>query len=536
MQSFGSSLEARNGSGGSSESVDPRHATSQGGLFGAPEPDDGGANALWPARWASLAAASGLNCDRPLLLALSGGADSVLLAWLACQARPRLRLRAVHVDHGLRGAESDADARFCAELCARWGLDLRVRRIELDPRRSGLEERARRLRYRALIEAAREFGGATILTAHHADDALETLLLRWTRGTRTGGLAGLAARRGFRGLDAIEVVRPLIGLRRDELRAWSAEAGLAHREDSSNADLAFARNRIRRELLPTISAAVGPEAIENLFAFARAVQGLETALEQATAHLSWRPAPFERARGAAHGPRAGRLDRGALMAMNPSLRRRGLARLLLVGAGRSPGQALLDAIAEDLERGRCTRHALPGGWSLQLRSAELVLEPPPQTLAELSMDRSGDATPPLPFPQREACAPQREFRLTLPSDSVRLPDGRRLSAQVLRPSAPRAVPRGECTVELDLAAVLDPRRLCVRYPRPGDRFHALGAPGTKPLTRFLADRGIPRGERGHVPLVACGERILWVAGVRPSQAARVQSTTEQRLRLELDAD
>jgi tRNA(Ile)-lysidine synthase len=322
-------------------------------------------------------------------------------------------------------------------------------------------------------------------------------------------------------------------LRRDVLRTWLAESGLDHREDSSNADLDFARNRLRRELLPAIESSAGPGAIENLFAFARAVADLEGALEHATAHLSWSALPHAGARGASLAARGGCLLRGALMELSPALRKRTLARLLLAASAHAPGRALLETLMQDLQHGRCTRHALPGGWSLHLRSAELVLAPPPESRVELTELRDGPACG-LPFPPATSQRGLSEFHLPLPG-LVRLDDGRRLSAQVLRPSAPRAVPRSECAVELDLAAIDDPRALRVRFLKPGDRFHALGAPGSRALVRFLADRGIPRSDRPRVPLVTCGDTILWVAGVRPADGPRVTEKTTQRLRLELDA-
>ncbi|HUR26718.1 MAG TPA: tRNA lysidine(34) synthetase TilS [Planctomycetota bacterium] len=479
----------------------------------------------WPERWRTLSAASGLRAGEPLLVALSGGADSVLLLHLAHHALPAHPLRAVHVDHGLRGDESRDDARFCAALCAELGVDFRVRPVELAHRPQGLEARARAARYRVLVEEAARFGNATIVTAHHADDALETLLLRWTRGTRMGGLAALAARRSFQVAPNVSLVRPLLGLRKDDLRAWLAESGLAHREDSSNADLRFARNRVRRELLPAIEHAAGPGAIDNLFAFARAVQGLESALEHATAHLSWSDLPHANARGTSNAT-GGRLPRGPLMALPPALRKRALARVLLSGTAHAPGRALLEALLADLQEGRCTRHALPGGWSLQLRSAELVLEAPEEDPAGASDG------PALPFPPSVEDPRRREFRLPLPG-IVRLEDGRQLSAQISKRSA--AFPKGECAVELDLARIASPRELRVRFPRAGDRFHALGAPGSKALSRFLADRGIPRGQRAHVPLVTSGPDIVWVAGVRPAEGSKVNPSTQLCLRLELDA-
>ena len=135
----------------------------------------------WSARWGRLALAAGISASGPVLVALSGGADSVLLLRLAAASRARARVFALHVDHGLRGAASDADARFCTELCRELGVPLRVVRADLDPAAPGLEARARRARYRALADEAARLGVETIVTGHHADDSLETLLQRWTR-------------------------------------------------------------------------------------------------------------------------------------------------------------------------------------------------------------------------------------------------------------------------------------------------------------------------------------------------------------------
>ncbi len=492
----------------------------------APAGADG---ANWGERWDRLASDAGIAAGEALLIALSGGSDSVLLLFLAQQASLPHPLRAVHVDHGLRGEQSDEDARFCERLCRRLGVDFSRRRIALDAAKPGLEARARAERYRVLIEESRAFGNATIVTAHHADDALETLLMRWTRGTRAGGLAALAPRRSFKLAPQVSVVRPLVALRKAQLTEWLAQSGMQHREDSSNSDLDFARNRVRRQLLPAIENVAGSAAIENLFAFAHAVSDLERTLEHATAHLQWTPIPHANARGGHTHQGGGLVSRGALMALSPALRKCAVARLLLSGTLIAPGRALLDSIAADLREGRVARRDLSAGWSLHLRGAELVLLPPRHPAAENPPAPASE----LPFPPSELRPGEHEYHLSLPG-LVRLGDGRKLSAQVLRPSAPRAVPRNECTVELDLGAVADPRVLRVRFPRPGDRFHALGAPGSKSLARFLADRGIPRGDRPHVPLVTCGPEILWVAGVRPADGPKVGPKTLQRLRLELE--
>jgi tRNA(Ile)-lysidine synthase len=521
-----------------------------------------------PDPWSSLAASAGIQPGEKLLLALSGGADSVFLLHTLATAAVRPPLLAVHVDHGLRGEESDLDAAFCAQLCASLGVPLRTRRLALDPSPAGLEARARRARYGALVEEARSSGHRTILTAHHADDALETLLLRWVRGTHPSGMAGLRVRRSFREAPDVDLVRPLLSLRREQIRRSLTEQHLGWREDSSNRDTRFARNKLRHEVLPSIQAAAGAGAIENLFQFARAVGELESALGDAAAHLRWAEPRYPAAAGPARAS-AGVLARGALMELSTPVRRRALVRLLTEATARAPGRAVLGGVLRDLATGRCSTHALPGGWSLRLRPRALELEAPARATRLPQDTEASSRGPSLPFPELAGArvpelatarvpgrAPVRAdpdsarssgsnppgtLRLTVPG-SVRLPDGRRILAELLHCPASRPVPRGLGEVELDAEALAlagdaspfpNGGVLTVRGTRPGDRFHPLGAPGSKPLRRFLSDAGVARAERGSVPLVCLGEQVIWVGGVRPCEPARVRDSTRWRLRLSL---
>ncbi len=496
----------------------------------------------WSQRWPALARSAAIQPAEPLLLALSGGADSVLLLhWLAA-ARPAVPVRAAHVDHGLRGAESRADARFAAELCRSLGVPFVRLAAALEADGPDLEARARAERYRLLVDEARRSGHTTLLTGHHSDDALETVLMRWARGTDLAGLRGPRADQawpGEPGAAAVRVVRPLLHLRREEVRALLAARGLTWREDSSNRDPRFTRSRARHGFLPLVQALGGAEALEELRAFSRAVEELEGEFARATAHLAWQPVPYAAAaRGAHEHGLGGVLARGELMALARPLARRVLWRLLTEGSGHAPTRLLLERVLTDLGAGRCARHSLSGNWTLLLRARELLLVPP----------RATDPAEPareqqllLPFPNSGPVAlGTRGLRLEVPG-IVTLDDGRRLSAELRRVHADTPVLRAALEVELDgeglpgTAGARAGLALGVRFAVPGDRFHALGAPGSKRLTRFLAERGIPREERTRVPLVTAGPEILWVAGLAPGEHRRVRARTEWRLRLALHA-
>ncbi|OLD40880.1 MAG: tRNA lysidine(34) synthetase TilS, partial [Nitrospirae bacterium 13_1_40CM_2_62_10] len=188
-----------------------------------------------------------------VLAAVSGGPDSVALLSVLAALAPSwdLTLRAVHVNHGLRGAESDEDASFVAGLCDRLGVALAIERVTLAGpagRRRGrsLQEQAREARYAAMVRVATALRMDKIALGHTADDQAETLVMWMLRGSGTAGLAGIPPSRGPL------VIRPLLDVGRAEIIAYLEAQGLPFRVDSSNAKPLYLRNRVRHELLPIL--------------------------------------------------------------------------------------------------------------------------------------------------------------------------------------------------------------------------------------------------------------------------------------------
>jgi len=196
--------------------------------------------------------------DAPGIVAVSGGADSVALLTALRNHRPIV----AHVNHLLRGDESDAEERFVRELAERFAVPCRVLRIDVAREASdeNLEAAARTVRYRWFAELAAELGAGWIATGHTADDQAETVLHRLIRGTGLQGLRGIAP---IRRDGPVPVVRPLLGATRAEVVEHLAELGQAYRTDSSNADPRFTRNRIRHELLPLLKT-FGTEVVRSL--------------------------------------------------------------------------------------------------------------------------------------------------------------------------------------------------------------------------------------------------------------------------------
>lgn len=243
-----------------------------------------------------------------VLVGVSGGADSVALArgLIAIARELRIDVHAAHLDHQLRGEASEADARWLARLFESLPAPLTIGTSPIaELARAagrGIEETARDERYRFLEETARKTGCPFIAVAHTADDQAETVLHHILRGT---GLAGLSGMPAVRELDSgVRLVRPMLGLRRADVLAWLGELGQDFREDESNADETFTRNRLRRQVLPQLARDFNPQLIDALCRLGQQARETQAALSSCAAdlldraiesetprecHLKWQP-------------------------------------------------------------------------------------------------------------------------------------------------------------------------------------------------------------------------------------------------------
>ncbi|MCU0465895.1 MAG: tRNA lysidine(34) synthetase TilS [Anaerolineae bacterium] len=253
------------------------------------------------------------------LVAVSGGADSMALLHLFVQhqrAHPgHYTLYAATLDHGLRGAESAADAAFVEETCAAWGVPCLHGKTDLDPSAPGVEGRARTARYAFLAQSARQVGASWVATAHHADDQAETVLMRVIRGTGVRGLAAMRPRSLLPDAPDLTLIRPLLGVRRTDLLAYCAQQNISFRHDPTNDDPTYRRNWVRAIAIPILAQA-NPALSGALTRLAEAAQTdddlLSAVVQPFIDTISIR-------NGRAHLPRAG------LSALHPALRVRAIA-------------------------------------------------------------------------------------------------------------------------------------------------------------------------------------------------------------------
>ncbi|WP_435205423.1 tRNA lysidine(34) synthetase TilS [Micromonospora sp. bgisy143] len=223
-----------------------------------------------------------LPSDGPVLVACSGGADSLALAAATVFVAPRLGRPAglVTVDHGLQDGSAGR-----AEAVADWArkagfAPVTTVRVEVAGRPGGPEAAAREARYEALTEAARQHGAVAVLTGHTRDDQAETVLLALARGAGPRGLAGMPVRRELAG---VPLLRPLLEIGREQTRAACAVLGLSPWQDPHNTDPSYARSRVRADVLPALVRALGPGVVDNLARTARLVAADNAALDEIAA-------------------------------------------------------------------------------------------------------------------------------------------------------------------------------------------------------------------------------------------------------------
>ncbi len=396
------------------------------------------------------------------LLGLSGGADSVALLLMLCGGNA-LRIEAVHVNHGLRGAESDGDEAFVRQLCKERGVKLHVFRPDLGGRKD--EAAAREARYACFRQSVSETGADGILLAHHGDDQTETFLLRLLRGAGPEGLAGMGAESRVNG---IRILRPMLGLSREEIRQALREEGIAWREDSSNDDSRYLRNRIRRELLPRMEE-IAPGAAGRIRSAMALVREDGEALDAQAESL------FTQAF------RDGRIDAALLekapKAVSSRVLRAWWNTQAPVREERGLSRKQTEGLAALLDSGK-RKANLPGGWHAVRTGPFLYLVPP-------------DAPQEAPVPVAGKETAFGSWRLVETISQGNPGDGKRA----------QEVPAG-----FTAGCVL-------RTRRPGDRIRPFGGCGEKKLQDYLTDRKVPQPWRDRIPLLCRDGEVLLVCGV-----------------------
>lgn len=464
----------------------------------------------------TIAAHRMLAAGDSVLIAVSGGADSVALAYVlhSLAADYRLRMAIAHLNHGLRRQDAERDAEFAADIARR--LDLPFYKGKKDVRQFqqsahlSLEEAARKLRYRFLREISTRCGYNKIAVGHHSNDNAELVLMNLLRGSGPLGLSGIAPVRDGK------IVRPLIDLKRCEIDDYIAARKLAFVTDASNADLSISRNRIRHRLIPELEKSYNPATVETLNRLAAIMRAENLWFENILSK------DFNNCL-AVKGPGTVSIDLVRFEGLAAAVRRRILRRAILSAKTdlRRITLAHVDAVLNLIDKkpgmGRLN---LPDGIEVVLQAATLTIHSRQRPATPGSGGANGSAvvdyryriTPPgvLSIPEAGAAIKLAEI------DADDLPDFRTVGLNL---------------AFLDMDQLQFP--LVVRNLRPGDRFSPLGINGTQKVKKYFIDHKIPAPRRRSCPLLLSAGKIIWIAGHRIDNCARVVSATRRILKAEL---
>ncbi|MBF6569948.1 MAG: tRNA lysidine(34) synthetase TilS [Candidatus Binataceae bacterium] len=431
-----------------------------------------------------------------ILAAISGGSDSIALLHAIKRISERFgfRIAAAHLNHRLRGAESDRDEAFVRQTCSRLGVELIVEQADLIGS-ANLEERARECRYAFLARAAESIGAKYVALGHHADDRAETIMMRLMRGSGISGLVTMNERGPGR------LIRPLLNLTRVELLDYLRALGAEFVSDSSNLSPRHLRNRVRNDLLTLIDRDYAPNFSHRLLELAEDLRSIDHFLSlHARNEMSKRLTPDGRLRiedfNLLHRAVAAAMLRNYIANRTGDLRkiyRRHIESIMkLCGEGPPNGHT-----------------ALPGGWVAVREYGDFIIRRAAKT---------GNVGYRASYSVPIASVGRTEIE----------PAGFAVEAELLDLEA-ASRPSDLYTALFDCAEIEG--GLLARNAVPGDRIAPLGMAGHRKVKNLFIDARVPRDRRASYPLLCAGSEVLWIPGLVRSRFALFSSKTRKLLRL-----
>jgi tRNA(Ile)-lysidine synthase len=439
------------------------------------------------------------NSDR-VLIAVSGGPDSMALLHVLCDLREELglRLEVAHLQHGIRGEEAREDAQFVAAAADKFKLPFHLKEINLPEIKSNagkgnMEALAREERYSFFAAVACERNISKVATAHTQDDQAETVLMWFLRGAGRKGMGGMSALSSLK--PRLTVIRPLLNISKAEILQFLKQKQIAHRFDQTNQDTQLLRNWIRLTLIPQLKERIDSRLPLRLAKQSQILRDEDAVLENLA------QVELEKIRSAKG------LQRDLFLKQSKAMQRRILRRWIEVGRGHLRGldfthiEELLVLIAEGPPQGRL---AIPGALELVKEYETLRLEKHSRSVNRICYAyelRIGDKLD------------VGEAGMTIHSKRIAHPFSKR--------------PDNLFQAVFDIALL--PDKLTVRNFRNGDRFRPLGMAGHKKVKELFIEKKTPRSIRSKLPLLTMGEEILWIPGYGRSEFGRIGRETKEVL-------
>lgn len=446
-----------------------------------------------------------------IVIGLSGGADSVFLLHFLknIQKQYTLRLYAVHIHHGIRGVEADRDQEF-ARQCAQ-SLDIPFECVHYNipflAKQEGMseEEAGRHYRYECFREFAKRQGCRRIAVAHHKDDQAETVLFQLLRGSGLRGLGGIRPQQD-------DIIRPLLTVSRQEIEEELRAEGIDWREDSTNQERDYARNKLRLEVIPYLQREIQPETVGHMAETALQMQAVWEYIDKQVKTAREKIAYFE----------SGKIcfDRSAFLEIDSTLQSYILLELMeeMAGSRKDLSSVHVSAWMELIRGETGKRISLP--YQMQAgRDYDVIW------LAKSEESERGKKT--------EECQVSRLTDGKTGGQDI-MP-GTVEMQQISREKLSGVIPKNHCTKWFDYAKIID--GFVWRHPMSGDHMVIDRQGHTKKLSRILIENKIPREKRNALWVLADGERILWVPQIRRTNMGYyVTGETKEVLVVHIDGE
>ena len=454
--------------------------------------------------------------DDTVVTGVSGGADSVCLLFMLCSLSKRLgfRVTVCHVNHGLRGVAADEDEAYVTRLCERLGVPCRIFRENVEliarKRKQSTEEAGRMIRREAFEIMCRENGGTKIATAHHRDDNAETVLLNIARGTGIRGLCGIRPVRG-------KWIRPMLCLSRTEIEEWVKEEGIAFCTDATNEEDVYTRNRIRHNILPAMEEQVNAGTAQHLNDLSLQAREIWDYIKKETERARAECVPYAGDGGGAAGAGKIRIAGERFKKLEPVIAKSLIHRCICEAAGEEKDIEtvhVMDTIAL-FEKQVGKQTALP----YRVRAV--------RSYGGVTLEKTVQQGKP----------EEVETGLNIPGLTYFPGTGQTIECIVLdAEQAPFAkeFPQKSYTKCFDYDIIK--YSLSARGRRPGDYFTVDGEGGRQKLKSYFINEKVPRQERDRKLLIADGDHIVWIPGMRMSRAYQVGSRTKRILMIKITED
>lgn len=441
--------------------------------------------------------------DDRLVVGVSGGADSVCLFHIlrlfgSCCP---LTMHVLHVHHSIRGSEADRDAEFVHSLCENYEVPFTLVRYDVPAFASvhgmTVEEAGRILRREAFERKAAETGSGTIVLAHHMNDVAETVLFNLSRGSGVAGLASLRYKRGA-------YIRPLLGVSREEITEWLEKKGFSYCNDSTNEDCTYSRNFIRNRILPDLTANVNSRSAAHIFELSEEACQVESWLAECAEKCLELYAREEKDRVV--------LNKEMFRMEREPVFRRAVKMAIgkLSGTMKDIERVHINMICALCDKESGKRADLPYGLVAESVYGDIVIR------------KKADGK------KNSGVETAEEFRLE-PGHVIGLGNMQFLS--FLEDAGSAVIRSGKTenvyTKKFDYDKISG--ILVIRYRRPGDYLVIHPDGRRKSLSDLFTDRKIPREERDRIPLLACGQEVIWAVGLRSGESCRIDSDTERIL-------